>query len=153
MRLKICGRTGCNRLVYDGISYCKEHEAEYRDNRRKQYQEYDKKRKSQEKHRDIYNTSTWKTVSKLGLRQTMYIDVMEYYKHGAIVVADKCHHIVPLEEDVSLAYSLDNLIGLSESTHRLVHSRYDKSKEDYEQVSHMLRCLRDKFMADFGIGV
>lgn len=57
-----------------------------------------------------------------------------------IEVANVVHHIVPMKENESLAYDMNNLICLCNKHHNLVHELYDEPIER-TQTQELLRIL------------
>lgn len=57
---------------------------------------------------------------------------------------DVVHHIVPIKEDESLAYDMNNLICLCNKHHNLVHELYDEVSNKSE-TQELLRRLIKKY--------
>lgn len=89
--------------------------------------------------RSIYGGSKWRTIRSQVLENCNYICLYTLYKEGKIVKADCVHHIVEILEDESLCYEEDNLIGLSNDKHKLVHELY---KKDKKRVQDELRKMK-----------
>lgn len=79
--------------------------------------------------RAVYGTNKWRTVRGQVLEDCNHICLYTFYTEGKIVKADDVHHIIEILEDESLAFEEDNLIGLSEEKHKLVHELYKENKE------------------------
>ena len=117
--MKYCNRTGCRRLVPQGVKYCVAHTLGKTEENRQRHKEYDAHCRNQ-KAKDFYNSAEWKTT------RTRVLDIME----GRIVPADTVHHIVELSEDYSKRCDMDNLISISEATHSMISKAYkDEAKK------------------------
>ena len=105
---------------------------------RKRYQqEYDKERRDKGR-AAFYNSTNWKRVSDAIKARANGLDEYEFTK-GNIVRGTVVHHIEPLAEKPELGLDMYNLILLSDSTHRLIHSEYAKGGEACERMKQRLR--------------
>ncbi len=73
----------------------------------------------------IYNCTKWKTVRELALLRDELMCVHCRDKN-VFAKADCVHHIVYLEDDITLAYELGNLVSLCDTCHMQVHSNDHK---------------------------
>lgn len=74
----------------------------------------------------IYNCKRWKDLREVALVRDNLMCV--HCKDKAIdTKATEVHHIIYLEDDISLAYDLDNLVSLCSSCHQKVHAN-DKDR-------------------------
>lgn len=93
----------------------------------KQYQNkaYDKFQRSKER-KKIYNSKRWKEVRKKALIRDNFLCV-ECRKNDKLVKADEVDHIKELQDNMELAYELDNLQCLCYSCHR---KKTEKEREE-----------------------
>lgn len=89
------------------------------------------------RNKEIYDSKLWKSI-RAKIRRLDGMCLWSYYMDKKIVPGKIAHHIVELEEDISKAFSLDNLIYVSDSAHRVIHSLYE---EDKEKTQNLLREL------------
>ncbi|NFM95395.1 HNH endonuclease, partial [Clostridium botulinum] len=59
------------------------------------------------------------------------------------------HHIIELKEDWGKRLDRDNLIPLSDKSHKIVHRAYDRSAKDKKQMQELLRELKGKYEKEF----
>ena len=59
--MKYCNRTGCNRLVPQGVKYCKAHTVDKTTENRQRHKEYDTHRRNQTA-KEFYNSTEWKNA-------------------------------------------------------------------------------------------
>lgn len=97
---------------------------------------------------NFYGSSEWRKLRKQILDRFDEMDVYQFATDDSdIFDADVVHHIVPLQDDASLAFSEENLIPLSHKTHRMVHNEYKKSEAAKIRMQNILRnCLAEYFM-------
>lgn len=94
------------------------------------HREYDRSRRDKESAKE-YHSKRWEIARAAALDADQHMDVYIYFTAGEIVTADMVHHIVPLRDDRSRAYDIDNLISLSSSTHNFIESRYKTNKAEW----------------------
>lgn len=105
---KLCVK--CCNLALKGSKYCKDHLPE-RAKKTQREKEYRKKKNK------IYNNKAWKIIRlKIFTR-----DIYTCQICGA--KAEEVHHIVPLSEDESKAFNMDNLIAVCRGCHFHLHNR------------------------------
>jgi len=149
---KLCSKTGCNKVVDDGIIYCKYHQQKWEQQEKKRYKEYKKRRmqdKEQKKYQDFYNSNEWKRVRDIVIAGCYSIDILEYYKTGKIIQGERVHHIIELEQDWNSRFDIFNLIYLTERNHRRVHEEYKKGNKEKKQMQELLFRLIDKWNNEF----
>ena len=92
---------------------------------------------------DFYRSSDWLTVRAECIRLCCGLDIYSLLVNHTIEYGNTVHHIVPVEKDKRLVLAQDNLIYLTESNHRKIHSLYDSGK--YVETVDMLRNLKKEF--------
>lgn len=131
--MKYCNRTGCNKLVPQGIRYCLAHTIDTATENRQQRKKYDTHYRNQ-KAKKFYNSTAWRTIRERVLARDNNIDIYLYILEDRIVPADTVHHIVELIEDESKRLDIDNLISVSWETHSIISREYkDKAKREAMQ--------------------
>lgn len=87
----------------------------------KQYTKYIRAKDRQK----IYNCKRWRDVRELALLRDNFLCVHCNNK-DIQTKATEVHHIIYLEDDITLAYSLDNLVSLCATCHQQVHANDHK---------------------------
>lgn len=150
--MKFCNRTGCNRLVLQGVKYCTAHTVGKTEENRQRHKEYDAHCRNQTA-KAFYNSSEWKAARARVLARDTNIDIYLYIMEGKIVPADTVHHIIELSEDYTKRCDLDNLISISEATHSMISRAY-KSTAKKEAMQQALReCIKEYKKRVVGEGV
>ena len=108
---------------------------------------YDKFQRNSES-TSIYANGRWKRLTKECKDKFNGLDIYEYYINKQIVYGNLSHHIIPLEDDMSKAYDLDNLIYLSDGTHSMVHVAYKNGEKT--EMQELLRGLIEIYMREYG---
>lgn len=88
----------------------------------------------------IYNSKAWRVLTKV-IEQRDNNLCLVCLSNKRISYKDTVHHIVPLRDDVSLAYNKDNLICLCESCHQKVHSAYKQGRASKSATQKKLKTL------------
>lgn len=115
--LKYCNRNGCNKLVPQGVRYCKEHTVNKTAENRERHKEYDAHCRNQTA-KAFYNSSEWKATRARVLARDTGIDIYLYITEGGLYRLIQYIILLKLMEDYSRRCDLDNLISISEATHR-----------------------------------
>ncbi|NFT93948.1 hypothetical protein FDF86_16600 [Clostridium botulinum] len=112
------------------------HDRNYECSAKKQRQKEKSKRDRSRLDSKIYNSSKWKKLRDNVMDEYINIDLFSYYVFSKVEVAETVHHIVEICECEDLAYDEDNLIPLSNYTHRsIVHKLYKtKCKSEIQQL-------------------
>lgn len=99
-----------------------------------------------DKSESFYDTKEWKRIRKDVEKYFFSLDFYAFYVHGLLVEGRTAHHIVPLEVDEALKFDFENLIYVSESSHREIHFLLEN---DYEATVDFIRQIRERFVRDF----
>lgn len=94
---------------------------------------------------EIYQSRTWKKLTKLCKMKCNGIDLYQYYVNNKIVKGSLSHHIIPVEDDPGRAYDLSNLIWVSHKTHAYIHSSYDKSEAAKKSLIILLENIKSRW--------
>lgn len=111
--MKQCAR--CGKLIPQGTS-CTCGDVRHR--------EYTKYRRDENAHA-FYSSAWWKRVRDAVKSRACGCDELIRHENKRIEPGEIVHHIVPLEEDRSLAMVPGNLIMVTRSTHRQIHEAYE----------------------------
>ncbi len=137
--MKYCNRNGCNKLVPQGVTYCKAHTY----TKAERHKEYDSSCRNQVS-KTFYNSNGWKAARARALARDTGIDIYLYITEGKVIPADMVHHIIELTEDHSKRCNLDNLISVSDKTHKTVIDKAYKDKTKKAQMQDTLReCIEE----------
>jgi len=145
---KQCSYHGCRELVDFNVECCELHKGE-------KYREYNMRRKQRangKKYDSFYNSDDWNNIRQYTICNCYGMDILEYYRTGAVIQGRTVHHIVCLEDDWNMRLTASNLIYLTESDHKKVHAQYDKSIKDKEKMQSILFNLMDRFEKEFKPG-
>ena len=93
---------------------------------------------------DFYYTPEWHRARTECIRLCCGLDLYSLYVNGAIEYGYTVHHIEPINKRPDLRLTQSNLIYLTESNHKLIHSMYEKGI--YQEVAELLRCLKERFV-------
>ncbi|EDT74819.1 hypothetical protein [Clostridium butyricum] len=149
---KLCSWHGCTKILKQGDKYCNYHMKRYRKQEHERYREYDLRRKKEENKvaaKHFYDSKEFQRVKGPVIADCFGMDILEFYRTGRIVVADRVHHIITLEEDWNSRFDVNNLICLTEKNHRIVHVEYDKGKKERETMQKILFNLLNKFSEEY----
>lgn len=151
--LKKCSWRGCTKIVEQNEMYCKYHQEKFDKENKERYKEYQNRRKmdkEQKKYMDFYNSLHWRRLRSVVVNKYFGMDILEYYKTGRIVQGEAVHHIVEISENYDKRLDVNNLIYLTEQSHRRVHAEYEKGKKEKEKMQKILFGLIKKFEEEFG---
>lgn len=140
--MKYCNRSGCNKLVQQGVKYCAAHKVDKAAENRQRHKEYDAHCRNQ-KAKEFYNSAEWKAARARAMVRDTGIDIYLYITEGRIVPADTVHHIVELMEDYSRRCNMDNLISISEATHSMISKAYKDSTKKAAMQQTLRECIQE----------
>lgn len=121
------------------MAYCKAHTY----TKAERQKEYDSSCRNQAS-KTFYNSNEWKAARARALARDTGIDIYLYITEGKVTPADMVHHIIELTEDHSKRCDLDNLISVSDRTHKTVIDKAYKDKTKKAQMQHILReCIEE----------
>ena len=72
--------------------------------------------------KEFYKTTKWKGKRERILKRDEY-RCRECKRYGKSVAASTVHHVIPLEQQLELKYSSNNLISLCSKCHDKMHDR------------------------------
>lgn len=84
--------------------------------------------------RQVYHTKRWEKLRNYIMSKYDGIDLYAWYAHKTIVPANTVHHIIPVVDDETHAYDADNLIPVSDASHKEIHSGYKVDKKEMQKI-------------------
>ena len=93
---------------------------------------------------DFYRSAIWNKAREICIEQCCGLDLYSLYINHSIEYGFTVHHIIPLDDEPKLKLAQSNLIYLTESDHRLIHSMYDNGK--YDETVSLLRRIKKDFI-------
>ncbi|MBD5643199.1 HNH endonuclease [Clostridium botulinum] len=139
----------CGKVIDYNKRMCDECKNRYDKSKKESYKEYKKNRKDNTEQK-FYSNKEWITVRDIVRRKYNNICLYSYYILNEIKYVDYIHHIIELKEDWDKRLDIDNLIPLSDKSHKIVHRAYDRSAKDKKQMQELLRELKRKYEKEFG---
>lgn len=146
MPKKLCSFGGCHRIVKGSEKYCEEHKI-IADARRKQYFKHRRLNMNFEESKldRFYSTKKWEKVRDVIRIKQLGFDVYDYMTKGIIKYAQRYHHIVELRKDFDRGLDINNIIGLTERNHQVIHGLYNKSEQSKRETQELLFKILDDF--------
>ncbi len=86
----------------------------------------------------FYSTSEWKKARERCIAECFGIDIYSFFVLNKIEYGEIVHHIIPIVNDYSERLRAENLIYLTETNHKLIHSLYENS---YDETVKLLKTL------------
>ena len=127
MLFKICTHCGAR---YEIGSQCPNH---CKDKLKKIYDKrYDINSRDKQSYA-VYHSKQWIILTDLCKHNFNGLDIYQLYKYNKIVVGELSHHIIPIKDNTSRIYDIDNLIYLSSTSHREIHKEYDEGNKEQMQ--------------------
>ena len=129
MLTKLCGHCGRTIKINEQCSCQKA-----------RHKEYDKLHRNKES-AAVYHDKRWRILSNECKRKCNGLDYYALITRHKIVKGALAHHIVEITEDMTKAYDQDNLIYVSEKSHKRIHEVYKKSPEAKKEMQAKLRSI------------
>ena len=109
----------------------------FKESRKEANRKYDKE---QRKNVEFYHSTEWQRVRDLCKNRYNYLCVYSFIKYKKIVSCHLVHHITEINDDMSKALEMDNLIPVCHSAHNEIHVNYkiDKKKAQ-EELREMIK--------------
>ncbi len=133
---KLCAKVGCNNLADIGQRFCETHKHLAAE----QTKEYDRKIRHEidKQYTEFYHSPEWIKLRGFILHKYKGLDLYAYYAKQQIIPAKTVHHIVEIKENWDLRMTINNLVPVSDKSHRLIHSLY---KKDLRGTQELLKSL------------
>lgn len=129
----------CGVVIPIDKAVCPSCEGDRVDSQAERYKAYDSTRPE---HHKVYKTKPWRVARTRTLNRDNHL-CMSCRSLGVITGGRTVHHIIPLEDDTSLTYTLGNLISLCDSCHRQTHLKYDSSIREKKEEQLRLQTIVD----------
>ena len=96
---------------------------------KRRHKEYDQAKDKEIK--GFYSSRSWQVVRQKAIGRYSQLDLISYFEDNQIVYGETVHHIIPIKEDWTKRYELDNLIYITEQHHQQLHEamKAGKAKE------------------------
>lgn len=150
--LKLCSWHGCTKIIKEDKKFCSYHDKKDSAEQRERYKEYKRRRSHNDevkRFQSFYNSDAWRRIRELGIKDTLAIDVVDFYKFNRIRQGERVHHIIELNDDFGKALDRNNLIYLTEKNHRIVHREYINGNK--AKMQELLLDLKLRFMEEFNL--
>jgi hypothetical protein len=95
----------------------------------------------------IYHSKGWQKLTELCKAKFNGLDIYQLYKYKKIIYGNVSHHVIPIKDDNTRIYDIDNLIYLSNASHSEIHKEYDTGNK--EQMQEYLFKLIKQYKADY----
>lgn len=141
MIYKRCGSCG-RKIPADCICPCKK-------DRQRQYKKLRMKDVYEKERQRFYASKPWIKCRDDVKCHQFGIDLIEWFKGNDDVSSETYHHIITIKEDWSLRLCKDNIIGLSQKNHLLVHKLMEESEEKKIEVQNYLKNILEEFEKNF----
>lgn len=143
MPKKICSFSDCHRVIPGNEKYCEEHKKAYEEVKALKNRRYDTKvRHDRDKQYTMfYHSKEWEALRAYVLATYKGLDLFAYFIENTITPASTGHHIVEIKDDWSLRLTIDNIIPVSDVSHKKIHAMYSKDKK---KTQNLLRNLLKK---------
>lgn len=136
MLMRICSACGRQVRVGESCSCLKERQKSYdRDNRNK-------------KAASLYHSRPWQLLQLAVKSRAQYIDEYVMYYEKRMTAGRIAHHIIPVDERPDLALNPQNLIYVSDKTHKMIHDAYKKGGKEKAAMQARLARIRIKKPTD-----
>lgn len=145
---KLCPK--CGEKIQYSNKYCIKCKVEVDKKQKESYKEY-KRNRIDVKEQRFYSSNEWINLREYIKAKYMFVDVFSYYTEGKIVECKVVHHIIETKEDWNLRLNENNLICLSNSSHKLIHNLYNKDSETKHKTQELLKKINERFKEEFGL--
>lgn len=88
---------------------------------------------------DFYHSQEWLRIRNIIKSRDKGVDLYYFYKHGRIIPGSLAHHIIELKDNKALGLDVNNLIWVSDGSHKEIHSIYNKSEDDKKNLQKYLK--------------
>ena len=130
MLMRICSACGRQVRVGEPCPCLKERQKSYdRDNRNKN---------------SLYHSRPWQLLQLAVKSRAQCIDEYVMYYEKRMTAGRIAHHIIPVDERPDLALNPQNLIYVSDKTHKMIHDAYRKGGKEKAAMQAKLARIRIK---------
>lgn len=96
----------------------------------KKYKSFLNENKKVSENEKFYKTNKWKKLSNFVRDKYKGLDLYELKINNKIVKSKVVHHIIPIKDDPTKKWDLENLIPVSLKTHRFLENLYNTEKKE-----------------------
>ncbi len=114
-------------------------------NRKERNKVYDK---TQRKNSSFYKSRQWAKLTRACKAKFNGIDIYQLYKYKKLVPGVLSHHIEDLDNSPCKKLDLDNLIYLSDESHREIHKIYNQSRSCKNALQKFLKFLVSRYLEE-----
>jgi len=115
----------------------------------KRYRDRRRMDKEEKKRQDFYCSKEWLRLRDIVKVHCNGIDIIMWYKDGTVEFGHTVHHIIEISEDWNSRLDVNNLIYVTERTHKVIHAEYNKGERQKKVMQKLLFGLLDTFNKDF----
>lgn len=148
MLKRMCGHTGCRKIIDADRRYCEKHEVQHRQ-QHKNYKRARMKDQEEARRQQFYSSRQWELCRSFCECWCFGIDILELYRTGEVVDAETYHHITEITIDWYGRLNAQNIIGLSNSNHALVHAAYDRGIASRRKMQQELHKAKQWFEKEY----
>lgn len=93
----------------------------------------------------LYHSAAWKRLCDKVKERYSYMDIYAWYKYQRIETGEIVHHIIPVKDDYSKRFDINNLIYLTRKNHETIHQLYssEKKTETQQELLSLIRRWND----------
>lgn len=103
--------------------------------------EYDRDNRNQEA-RSFYHSRQWNLLQRAVASRANFADEYILRTENRMVKGRIAHHIYPVDEYPDLRLQPNNLIYVSDKTHRMIHEAYEKNEQEKRAMQAKLIAIR-----------
>ena len=92
----------------------------------------------------LYHSRPWQLLQLAVKSRAQYIDEYVMYYEKRMTAGRIAHHIIPVDERPDLALNPQNLIYVSDKTHKMIHDAYRKGGKEKAAMQAKLARIRIK---------
>ncbi|WP_270347792.1 hypothetical protein [Mitsuokella multacida] len=96
----------------------------------------------------LYHSRPWQLLQLAVKSRAQYIDEYVMYYEKRMTAGRIAHHIIPVDERPDLALNPQNLVYVSDKTHKLIHDAYKRGGKEKAAMQARLARIRMKKPAD-----
>lgn len=142
--MKLCPK--CNKKIAASLKYCDECKAKWEKQKKNDVKFYDNNLR---KNKDVYHDSRWIKLTGLCKARFIGLDIYSYYVLGERKYGSLSHHIETVEENKKRAFDLENLIYVSDESHRAIHKAYNEGEYSKKVMQRLLFSLIERWKKEY----
>jgi hypothetical protein len=133
---KICNFSDCHNIIPGNEKYCEEHKKSLNEIKTLNNRRYDTKVRHErdKQYTKFYHSKEWEALRIYVLRTYKDLDLFAYFIENTITSASTGHHIVEIKDDWNLRLTIDNILPVSDASHKKIHTLYRQDKEGTQKL-------------------